>query len=235
MDLIRTEYVVDSVTLTGFLADGSGSGQAPGVLLAHEGTGITQQTKRRARMLAERGYVVLALDMYGKQDLTLEESRGYSQQLLTDSALLRRRARAGLVRLASQASCDPARIAVVGICLGGIVALELARDGAQILGCIGIHPGLRRPTGSTTPASISAKILMVIGDNDPVAPAEARYAFAREMSDAGADWQLVLLGGIGHSFTNPTVDAYALPGYNYDGTADRRAWRYALNLLEELF
>jgi dienelactone hydrolase len=53
------------------------------------------------------------------------------------------------------------------------------------------------------------------------------------MKVAGADWQLHLYGGVGHSFTNPGVDAMGYPGFRYDARADRRSWASMLALLEE--
>jgi dienelactone hydrolase len=40
-------------------------------------------------------------------------------------------------------------------------------------------------------------------DDDPVVPLEDRASFTQEMKEAGADWQLHVFGGVGHSFTNP--------------------------------
>jgi dienelactone hydrolase len=65
MKLIETAYQVDGVALTGFLADGSEGRPAPRLLVAHESPGITRHAKERAQMLADLGYVALALDMYG--------------------------------------------------------------------------------------------------------------------------------------------------------------------------
>ena len=66
MSLAIRSCDVDNERLTGFLADGAGSGRAPGILVAHEAPGIGEHVKHRASMLAERGYVAFALDMYGR-------------------------------------------------------------------------------------------------------------------------------------------------------------------------
>jgi len=227
-------YDADGVRLTGFFADGTRGSSAPGVLVAHEAPGLTEHAKHRAAMLAERGYVAFALDMYGRTGLSLEEARQESHALMADAALLRRRARAALEPLRAHAHCDGDRLAVIGFCLGGIVALELARDGAPVRCAVGFHPGLKRPHGSST-ARISAKILMMIGEDDPVVPREDRASFVKEMSEAAADWQLHIFGGVGHSFTNRAIDALGYPGFAYDERADRRAWQMMLALLEESF
>jgi dienelactone hydrolase len=147
---------------------------------------------------------------------------------------MRRRARAALEVLASQAHCDASKLAVIGFCLGGIVALELARDRAPILCAVGFHPGFKRPAGSASQA-IEAKVLMMIGEDDPIVPAEDRASFVQEMKDAGADWQLHVFGGVGHSYTNQDIDALGYPGFGYNVRADRRAWSLMLALLGEVF
>ncbi len=53
-------------TLTGYLADGSNGKKTAGILVCHQGGGLRDHEKERARKLAELGYVAFALDMYGE-------------------------------------------------------------------------------------------------------------------------------------------------------------------------
>jgi dienelactone hydrolase len=85
------------------------------------------------------------------------------------------------------------------------------------------------------PGAIDAKVLMIIGDDDPIVPAEGRAAFAQEMKQAGGDWQLHVFGGVGHSFTNREIDALGYPGFAYNEQADRRSWNLMLALFDEIF
>jgi dienelactone hydrolase len=55
------------------------------------------------------------------------------------------------------------------------------------------------------------------------------------MTAKGADWQLHVFGGVGHSDTNPAVDALGRPGFAYHAAADRRSWSMMLALLLEEF
>ena len=145
------------------------------------------------------------------------------------------RATAALETLAAQPNVDHTRLAAIGFCQGGIVATELARARAPILCAIGFHPGLKRPAGSID-GPIEAKLLMMVGARDAVVPPEDRAAFATEMEEKGADWQLHLFGGVGHTYTNPRVDELVvMPGFGYDARAERRAWTMAFCLLDEVF
>ena len=76
---------------------------------------------------------------------------------------------------------------------------------------------------------------MMIGDDDPVVPAEDRTSFIQEMKRAGADWQLHVFGSVGHSYTNREVDALGYPGFAYNEREDHRAWVLMLALFDEVF
>ena len=104
------------------------------------------------------------------------------------------------------------RVAAVGFCFGGVMALELARSGVPLRAAVGFHPGFasRRAADS---AKITASVLMICGADDPVVSADDRRRFEDEMRDAHvADWRLEVYGGVGHSFTNPDIASRGLPG-----------------------
>lgn len=225
------EYLHEGVTLRGhvFVAPVN---TAPGVLVAHEAPGLNEHVKARAQALAAIGYTAFALDLYGEEGFPLDEALERHASLMASPGLIRARAEAALNVLESSPNVDGSRLSAIGFCQGGITALELARAGAPIRSVVGFHPGLTRPAGSADRA-IEARILMMVGSEDPVIPPEHREAFSREMTSKGADWQLHIFGGAGHSFTNPAVDAIARPGFRYDPHADRRSWQMALAFLDE--
>lgn len=226
-------YHAGDVELTGVLVDGSDGVPAPGVLVAHEAPGRDDRMTEWARRLAGRGYVALALDMYGLP-FSVEESMARHEALMATPGLMLARARAALDVLAERREVDANRMAAIGFCQGGVVAMELARARAGIRCAIGFHPGLTRAAGSG-PGPIEAKVLMMVGERDPVVPVADRLAFADEMEAAGADWQLHVFGGVGHTFTNPAIDALGIPGFGYNARAERRAWAMAYALLDESF
>ncbi|HYZ47837.1 MAG TPA: dienelactone hydrolase family protein, partial [Sphingomonas sp.] len=89
----------------------------------------------------------------------------------------------------------------------------------------------KKPQGST--GLPRGKVLMMIGDQDPIVPAEDRDAFRAEMDEAQADWQLHIFGGACHSFTDPAVDALNYPGFRHDAKANARAWALTHAMLQE--
>ena len=223
----------DGTVLTGYLADGSDGRPAPGVLVAHEGGGLGRHTKRRAERLAELGHIAFALDMYGEEDPPLERAMALGKALRNDPARLRSRLAAALDVLGAQPNLDTARLTAIGFCMGGAAVIELARMGAPFRAIVGFHSGFL-PGALEENEAIRGKLLLCHGADDPIVTAAQRDAFLAEMTAARVDWQLHLYGGVGHSFTNPDIDALNLPGFAYDETADRRSWQAMLDLFDDV-
>jgi dienelactone hydrolase len=228
------QYDLDHTTFTGYLANDSPGVQQPGILIAHEAPGMSDLIKQRAQVLARLGYVAFALDLHGATGFSLEESRARHAHLMSTPGLIFRRAAAALEVLGNQPDVDLSRLGAIGFCQGGITVLELARGGLPIRCAVGFHPGLKRPAGSPN-GPIAAKVLMMVGDADPVVPPADRAAFIAEMNAAEADWELHLFGGIGHAFTDPRIDSLGIPGFTYSEAASRRSWNRMLDLLQETF
>lgn len=231
------EYSEDGKLLRGFLAwNQSATASRPGILVFHENTGLTDFEKERATRLAALGYVALAADLFGQSVLpataTDAERRSAFEEFRSKKMVPR--ARAALNALAAQPDVDPNRIAAIGFCLGGTSALELARSGAGLTGVVSFHGGLATQQAAA-PGSIKSKILICHGASDPFIPFEQVAAFAKEMQDAGVDWQIVFYGGAMHGFTNPAADRHGRPGVAYHEPSDNRSWLAMQQFLTELF
>jgi dienelactone hydrolase len=242
MDLEPIAYVSGGNPYAGFLADGSGGERAPGVLVIHEGGGLTGHAKERAVRLAELGYVAFAMDLFGPEveppspgrPETMAKAQAVVRQLRDDVAELRARVSAGLAVLQDHPNVDPAQLAAIGYCFGGAAAIELARAGAPLAAVAGFHAGLL-PGSAEDDRAIRARLLLCHGEQDPIVPASQIQAFTAGLTEAGVDWQLHLYGGVGHSFTNSEIDAWNLPGFRYDENADRRSWAAMRQLFGEVF
>jgi dienelactone hydrolase len=228
------EYTVGGSRMIGHLAvDEERPGPRPGVLVCHEGPGLDEHAKGRAERLAGLGYAAFALDYHGEgKPLERDQMMGRLGALMGEPAQIRELARAGLAILLAEVEVDPARLAAIGYCFGGTMALELARDGADIAVVVGFHSGL----GTQSPAragEVKAGILVCIGADDPLVPPEQRAAFEQEMRTAEVDWRLNLYGGAVHSFTNPNAGQNGFPGVAYDQPTDERSWRAMLDFFDE--
>lgn len=235
MQTSEIEYVADGMRAVGYLAEPDGSDSRPGVLVCHEGTGMDENARARARRLAgELGYVAFALDYIGDgQRLPdLESTMARLGPLGKDPPAIRRLGQAGLDVLTAQPRVDRSRLATIGYCFGGTMSLELARDGAPLRAVVGFHSGLRtaRPEDAK---NIVGKVLVCQGAQDPLISIDQRGPFEAEMTAAGVDWQLHIYGDAVHSFTNPDAGHLGNPGIAYHEPSDRRSWAAMVDLFGE--
>jgi dienelactone hydrolase len=128
---------------------------------------------------------------------------------------------------------DANRVAAIGYCMGGSMAMHMARLGLPLRGVVSLHGTISAE--KTQPGAIKAAILVCNGSDDPMMPPDKVNAFADEMGHAKADWQIITYGGARHAFTNPAADSKGLPPLKYDAKADQRSWRAMKDFLAEVF
>ena len=227
-------YTLLGKNYVGYLARPDAGSKSAGVLIAGEGSGLGPQVKERAHQLAELGYVAFALDYLGDGEVlsgmpAMMERLG---ALRADLEHVRALGRAGLAQLVAQPGVDAKRIAAIGYCFGGQLALELARSGAEIAATVGFHSTLaaRDHEGAK---KIRGNVLACIGADDPLVPAEQRLAFEQEMRAGNVDWRLYVYGGAKHGFANPLAAQSGSPAVAYDAVTHRRSWAEMLALFAE--
>jgi dienelactone hydrolase len=226
-------YQADGLTMKSQLFFEPAAGKRAGVLVFPEAFGLGEHAISRARSLAAMGYVALACDLHGDGRVVdgLEEAVGLLKPLFEDPERTRARAKGALQALVARPEADAGRIASIGFCFGGTMSLELARAGAALKAVVGFHSGLGTVAAKSPPGSIQPRILVCIGADDPMIPAEQRNAFEAEMRDAGADWSMQVYGNTVHSFTNPDAGRVNMPNaIRYSRQADTESWS-ALKLL----
>jgi len=218
----------------GLIAEPTGSARAPAVAIVHAWDGRDAFVADKAEAIARLGYIGFALDVYGgaRTGGSPQENGALMQPFLDDRAMLRRRLVAGIDALRAQPRVD-GRIAAMGYCFGGLCVLDLARAGLDLAGVISNH-GLFNPPAGLPNARITARVLALHGYDDPMVPPDAVVAFAKEMTESHADWQVHAYGNTLHAFTNPAANDRAF-GTLYDARADRRAWESTINFLRECF
>jgi dienelactone hydrolase len=199
------DYKQGDTALQGYLAyDDSLTGKRPAVLLAHDRSGMSDVTLKDAEMIAKLGYVVFAEDIYGKtvRPKTVPEMQEQSGNFNKDRPLMRARALAGLDVLRNNPMVDPAKIALVGYCFGGTVAVELIETGAPIAATVSVHGSFRNfaPEGAK---NIKGPVLILHGAEDMTAPLDEVNKIIADLRAAKVSWQLELYSGAQHAFTNP--------------------------------
>ena len=131
----EVSYASDSTNLKGYIAyDMNAEGKRPGVLIVHEWWGHNDYVRQRADMLAELGYTAMAVDMYGdgKQAAHPDDAGKFAMSVMSNLPEAEARFHAAMDLLKSHASVDGEKIAAIGYCFGGSVALTMANTGADL-------------------------------------------------------------------------------------------------------
>ncbi len=231
------EYKDASTICEAFISyDKSSERKRPCVLISHAWGGQSDFERQKAIKLAELGYVGIALDNYGKgkRGTSMDENAKLMQPFMDDRAMLLQRLKAGISAAEKHPSVDNTKIAAIGYCFGGLCVLDLARSADRRLrGVVSFH-GLFGPPGINNQEKITASILILHGYDDPMASPENVLEIGKELTTAGADWQLHAYGSVVHAFTNPEAK---MPenGILYNEQADKRSWIAMRNFLEEIF
>lgn len=233
-------YQTGGTTLKGYLAyDAAKAGPRPGVLVIHEWWGHNAYARKRAEMLAELGYAALAVDMFGdgKTADHPKDAGAFAGAVMGDIEVGEARFQAAMEFLKSQPQTDRERIAAIGYCFGGAIALHMARIGMPLDAVASFHGNLS-PKKEAQEGRVKARILVCNGADDSFIPKEQIEAFHREMSDANVDYRFENYPGAKHGFTNPEATALGRKfdlELAYQEEADRKSWAALKKLLREVF
>lgn len=221
-------YSGDGVTMNGFVAyDGNSTAKRPAVIIVHEWWGLNDYVKRRAKELAELGYIAFAVDFYGdgKMAPNPDSAGKLAMPFYTNPAMAKARFDAALAKLKTFPEADTTQIAAIGYCFGGAQVLNMARLGEDLKGVVSFHGNL-----VGVPAKkelLKAKVLVCHGEADQfVKPAEVA-AFKKQMDSIGADYTFKSYPGATHAFSNPDATAvgekFKMP-IAYNAAADTASW-----------
>lgn len=221
--------------LEGVLVARRDSARRPGVIIFPTVMGVSDLELGFARQLVHLGYTGFVADLFGKpfHGAPRKEMFGELARLRSDRASLRRRLLAVLESVRGLDAVEADQIVAIGYCFGGQCALDLARSGADIAGVASFH-GLFDPPG-LPPLPIKAKVVAFHGWDDPMAQPDAVFALGKELTEAGADWQIHAYGNVAHGFSNPNAARLGIEGVRYNELAAERSWTSLINFLEELF
>lgn len=214
--------------------DTSWSQPRPGILVFPTWAGRDTFVLEKAQALAALGYVALAVDPYGSAQIgnNPSECGALMNAAAQDRMKLQARLSLCLESLRSQPEVDGKKMAAMGFCFGGLCALDLARSGANLQAAISLH-GILSAAPEQVVHPIRAKVLVLHGFEDPMAPPEAANQLGQELTAAGADWQLHQFGNTQHAFTNPKAND---PGFGtvFNPLSNQRSWRLVQDFLAEV-
>lgn len=226
-------YEHDGVALDGVLVT-SGGGERPTVMVVHGMEGRSDAQLAFAKRLTEKGYAGFAVDLFGiGSGGDLQRGEQLMNQMLGDRDLVRRRMLHVLDLVRDLPEVDSERVVALGFCFGGLCVLDLARSGADLRGVASFH-GVLTPPADAEKNDIHAKVIVFHGWDDPFAPPQDVVALGKELTEAGADWQVHAYGDTMHAFMAPMFNNPEA-GIMYSERSARRAWTSFGSFLTEAF
>lgn len=203
-----------------YLALPEGAGPHPALVVLQEAFGVNAHIRDVCRRFAAEGFVALAPEVFHRSgrgiDVPYAElpvAIGYLRECTNDGLAMD--VAAALAHLRSLPEVAPARVGVVGYCMGGLAAFIAACRtdvNATVVyyggGLIHERPGmkLRPPLGEA--ASIRAPLQGHFGSEDPGIPVSDVEMLRDRLTELGKDHEIHVYTGAGHAFFCDARPAY---------------------------
>lgn len=194
---------------------------APAIVLIHEWWGLNKHIRDTADVLAARGYTVLAVDLYHGAVAT---DGGHARQLMQrlDRQLSIARLKAAIFMLRSGNAQRP--VGVMGWCLGGGYAVQLAMAERNLQACVVFYGQLPQEVAEVR--RIQAPVLGIFAQHDrSITPAMVEtFAAAAERSNVRLSLHMF---DADHAFANPS-------GPRFNAAAAQQAWEVTYAFLDAM-
>ena len=192
-------YPSGSETVSGYLAAPGGAGKKPGIVVIQEWWGLNDWVKAKTDEFAKQGYVAVAPDLYrGKVATDGDTAHQLMRGMPDDRAL--RDMKAAVSYLKARPDVDPSKIAVIGWCMGGGLALNLALAEPNLAGAVIYYGHL--VTEPATIASLRVPLLGNFGGKDQGIPPSDVKAFETEAKKDGKSVDFKIYPDAGHAFAS---------------------------------
>ncbi len=234
----QISYKIEGEKYDGFVYyNDDQKGKRPGILVVHEWWGLNEYSRRRARQLAELGYISMAVDVFGNGK-TAEDpnsAQNLAMPFYKNPKLAKNLLDPAIDVLKTYPQTDETKIGAIGYCFGGFVVLNAAKLGADLKGVVSFHGGL----GGVKPEKdlLKAKILVCHGAEDPMTNPDVEE-FKRGMDSVSADYTFKVYPDATHAFSNPNATAkgkkYNMP-IRYNEAADKASWNEMKEFFQRIF
>jgi carboxymethylenebutenolidase len=193
-----------------------GPGKHPALIVVHEWWGLDPWIQAQVDRFAEQGYFAVAPDLYrGKVAKTPEEAHELMRGLPQDRAMADLKATVDWV--SKRVEVDPSRIGVIGWCMGGGYALDLALADPRINATVINYGHLVADPNAVK--ALNGPLLGNFGEKDLGIPPKDVHVFEEALEAAHKAADIKIYGGAGHAFMNPNNKE----GYVKEAATD--AWK----------
>ena len=211
------QYLEDDPSTNGYLAVAEGEGPHPAVILVHEWDGLSDRIRQVADALVAEGYVALAADLYqGRTGSNPDENMALVRETNAEPEKIVANLDAAAAYLRTRPDVT-GKIAVMGWCFGGGVALSYGLDGEEHEGTAMFYGRLVEDPERL--ASMSHPIYGTFAELDTGILAADVEKFVEALRTAGVDNDVHIYDEVDHGFwlfvdqdpetrTVPALDAW---------------------------
>ena len=213
---------IGGINVNGALAEPSGTGKAPAVVLVQEYWGLNDHVKSLVDRLGSEGFLVVAPDLYhGKLAKNAAEAGQLMTALDTLEAMKEIGATATFLKGHARGN---GKVGVVGFCLGGALSFAAA---CHVEGLSAVVPFYGVPPADKVDyAKVTAPVLAHFAKVDQWATVEKAEAIKVQIEATGHSMQLEVYDA-GHAFVNDTRPEA------YDEKSAKLAWQRTVDFLKK--
>jgi len=216
-------YVPGDDRTTGYLAVPEGEGPFPAVILIHEWNGLSDKIRQVADQFAAEGYVAFAVDLYrGRVGATRDENVALMQEARADEPAMVSNIDAAARWLRARPDVT-GKIAVMGWCFGGGVALSYGLEGEHHEGTA-IFYG-RLVEDPEVLRALNHPVYGTFAANDRGIPPDQVERFATALRSIGVENDIHVYDHVAHGFwlhvdrdpanAEPALETGAALGFNF--------------------
>ena len=218
---ITTDNVNYYNDLVGYLAQPDTPGTYPGVVMIHEWWGLNDNIKQMAEALATKGYLVLAVDLYGTESATTtNDARQLMSSYDIENGISNMN---GAVNFIVE-NYDVDNLASIGWCFGGAQSLNLALNNEDLDATV-IYYG-RLTSDQSQLSSINWPVLGIFAELDQGITVSSVNEFESSLNDLKIENEIYIYPDVDHAFANPS-------GMNYAPQETKDAWEKTLTFLKK--
>lgn len=225
-----SEVPVDDGAMRAFVAEPTGTGPAPAIVVIQHAFGISPFMQEITVRLAQAGYVGVAPELYHRQDP--DDGADYLTRMkrLRDDEVIQD-VNATVEFLRGQPRVEPERIGILGFCMGGRVVYLMAGVSSAFqvgISFYGIDAAIAWGEGPSPFQRLIQTSFPLVGffgeeDRNP-SPADMKR-LDEELTRLGKSHALHAYGGAGHGYMDSANPA------SYREQAARESWSITLSTL----
>jgi carboxymethylenebutenolidase len=212
------------VTLRGYLAQPSGSGPFPAVLMIHEWWGLNRDITRLADALSKEGYVVLAADTF-RGSVARTPAEAMKQVSGTPREQIASDLDATLDFLSSLPQVDGQRVASLGFCFGGTQSMFMGTRNPELAAVVIFYgSGPIQEASQLGSMRQAGPVLGIYGQEDGNIPVEQVRSFEKALEARNVENTITIYPGVGHAFVKSTT--------YQNGEQAQKAWKQMVQFLD---